>query len=298
MMDKGDPVIEVRSLSARYGRRNVLNDVSFETSAGEIVALLGGNGAGKSTLIRRMIGTERITGGTAKLFGRDVWKDRAKLMHRVGYVAEDADGPPDVSVGMIHDFLRAMHRRWNGSIVVDSLERARISEKQSFGSLSKGQKKRLSLALALATEPDLLVLDDPTLGLDAVSRKELFEQVIGDLAARGTTVFLASHDLAGIESIANRILILRDGKIALDEEIETLKERFRRIRFRSPRAADAEAQVEPLLPIRRSQWGNAREIVVSNYRPEAEPSLREAEVTALSLEEIVILMSEEGSANA
>ena len=111
------------------------------------------------------------------------------------------------------------------------LDRFEVSRGSKFGALSKGQKKQVLLALALAISPDLLVLDDPTLGLDVVARKSLFDEVIAELADRGITVFLTTHDLAGIEALADRVAIMKNGALVVEEELDALKARFRRIRF-------------------------------------------------------------------
>jgi len=153
------------------------------------------------------------------------------------------------------------------------------------------------LALALATSPELLVLDDPTLGLDVVARKSLFEEVIGEMADRGITVLVTTHDLAGVETIADRVGILRDGRMVLDEEMEALKSRFRRIRFSNAPVALASGN---LLAATVRQWGSGTEAVVSNYDDVAFERFRGeanvAEVSPMSLEEIFISVAgEEGS---
>lgn len=298
MIDPGDPVIDVRDLSVSYGKKSVLNNVSFGVRPGEVVALLGENGAGKSTLIRQLLGLEPVRRGNVSIYGKNVWRERARVMTRVGYVPEDADAAPDMTVGVHGDFLRRLYPHWEDAVVSRALERSRVSPKQRFGDLSKGQKKRISLAWALAPSPDLLILDDPTLGLDVVSRKELFEEMIRDLADRGTTVFLTSHDLGGIEAIADRVIILRGGTVALDERVDDLKSRFRKLRFVSPRRAETIPVVERLVPLRQQQWGNALEVVVSRFDVEAQDEVSEAEVTAMSLEEIVILLSEKEHSDA
>jgi ABC-2 type transport system ATP-binding protein len=114
---------------------------------------------------------------------------------------------------------------------VARLQRFGVPADVPFGKLSRGQRGQVALGLALAPEPRLLILDDPTLGLDPVARRSVFEELIGDLADRGTTVFLTSHDLGGVEGIADRVGILQEGRLVLDEEVDTLKQRFRRISF-------------------------------------------------------------------
>jgi ABC-2 type transport system ATP-binding protein len=193
-------------------------------------------------------------------------------------------------------FSSKLYSRWTQSAFDRRLERFNIAPAARFGELSKGQKKQVSLALALATAPELLILDDPTLGLDVVARKSLFEEVLGDLADRGITVFITTHDLAPVESIADRTGILQNGRLVLDEEVETLKGRFRRIRFASQPMALAQAN---LVAATVRQWGTGTEAVISNYddvafaRMRGETQLPVADVSPMSLEEIFIAVAGE-----
>jgi ABC-type multidrug transport system ATPase subunit len=288
------PVVAVDSVSVRYGRKVALSSVSLAVPSGSVYALLGRNGAGKSSLVRCLVGQQKPSAGRVALFGEDVWDSRAALMERVGIVSEEADAPPDMPVGRVADFCSRMYARWNGATVSARLERFSIDRAAKFGTLSKGQKKQVMLALALAMSPELLVLDDPTLGLDVVARKSLFDEVIGDMAERGTTTLVTTHDLGGIEALADRVAILKDGRLALDESIETLKSRFRRIRFASAPVALSNGS---LMAASVTQWGNGTEAVVSNYDDVAFERFRSttnvAEVSPMSLEEIFIAVAGE-----
>ena len=158
------------------------------------------------------------------------------------------------------------------------------------------------LAVALGHSPELLVLDDPTLGLDAVARKDLYEELIGELADRGTTVFLTTHDLSGVEGIATRVGILKDGRLVLDEEMETLKTRFRRIRYGNDRTAaravyGTELDAFEAVRVRVRGWGV--DAVVSNFADSSFEEFRriegvtDAEVSPMSLEEIFLAVAGE-----
>jgi ABC-2 type transport system ATP-binding protein len=288
-------VIEVNALSVRYGGKTAVDGVTLGVPQGSVFALLGRNGAGKSSLVRCLLGQQQPTAGNIRLFGHDVWHERARLMERVGVVSEDADAPPEMTVAQIAAFCSRLYARWDQAGVDARLERFAIPPKSRFGTLSKGQKKQVSLALALALTPDLLVLDDPTLGLDVVARKAFFEEVISELADRGITVLLTTHDLGGVETIADRLAILRNGTLVLDEELETLKARFRRIRFAAqPRVLET----SPLRTALVRQWGSGAEAVVTNYDDLAFERFRAslesgAEVVSMSLEEIFIAVAGE-----
>jgi ABC-2 type transport system ATP-binding protein len=222
------PVIAVQELSVHYGRRPVLTGLSFTVRRGSVYALLGRNGTGKSSLVRCLLGGQKPQNGGARLLGRDAWRDRRDLMRRVGVVPEEPDAPPEMTARELAAFCRGLYPSWDESGVFARLARFGVPEGTPFGRLSKGQKGAVMLTLALGHSPELLVLDDPTLGLDVVARNAVFGELIGDLADHGTTVFITTHDLTAVEGIADRVAILKDGRLAVDEETSVLKERWAR----------------------------------------------------------------------
>jgi ABC-2 type transport system ATP-binding protein len=277
--------VRAESVLVRYGRRVAVDGVSLEVPHGSVYALLGRNGAGKSSLVRCLLGQQKPQAGRVTLLGRDAWRERQALMERTGIVSEDADAPPQMKVEALARFSASLYARWNADTVDERLRRFGIPRDARFGDLSKGQKKQVMLALALASSPELLILDDPTLGLDAVARKSLFEEVISELADRGITVLLTTHDLAGVEAIADRVAIMRGGRVVLEEELETLKARFRRVRYaQQPVALGSGAMA-------MRNWGSSgAEAVVSDYEESGE-RFGAAEVTPMSLEEIFIAVA-------
>jgi ABC-2 type transport system ATP-binding protein len=271
------------SVVVRYGRRLAVDAVTLDVPRGSVCALLGRNGAGKSSLVRCLIGQQKPDAGSVSLLGRDAWRHRTELMERVGIVSEEADAPPQMTVAELARFSARVYARWQQPAVDERLRRFEIAPDARFGNLSKGQKKQVMLALALASAPELLILDDPTLGLDAVARKSLFEEVIAELADRGITVLLTTHDLAGVETIADRIAIMRGGRVVVDEELESLKSRFRRVRY----AQQPVALGTGAMAVR--SWGSGgAEAVVSDYDDQRMERFRAAEVAPMSLEEIFI----------
>lgn len=282
--------IAVEGVTVRYGRRTAVDGVTFHVPTGAVYALLGRNGAGKSSLVRALLGQLEPTLGNATLFGEDAWRHRARLMQRVGVVAEEADAPPEMKVRDLGWFASKLYASWGQGAFDERIARFGIAGAARFGDLSKGQKKQVALALALATSPELLVLDDPTLGLDVVARKSLFEEVIADMADRGITVFITTHDLGAIESIADHIGVLKVGKLVLDEPLETLRERYRRIRFAGP------ASELTMNAASTRAWGSGTEAIVTDFNEDAFEGLRarvSAEASALTLEEIFVAVAGE-----
>ncbi|HEY1434183.1 MAG TPA: ABC transporter ATP-binding protein [Thermoanaerobaculia bacterium] len=296
-----DP-IRVESLTVRYGRAAACDGVSLAVEPGSVYALLGRNGAGKSSLIRCLLGEQKPTSGRTLLFGADSWTTRKAAMARTGVVPEEPDAPPAMSARELSDFCRRIYPRWDGAAVSARLERFGAPPATPFGRLSRGQKAQVMLALALGHAPELLVLDDPTLGLDAVARRALFDEVVGELADRGTTVFLTTHDLAGFEGIATRVGVLKSGKLVLDEDLESLKARFRRIRYANRQTETRTAfgtELDAFDAVRVQVRGWGIDAVVSNFdetafeRFQAMDGVDDATAEALPLEEIFLAVAGE-----
>jgi ABC-2 type transport system ATP-binding protein len=288
------PPLAAEELTVRYGKRLALDRFSLAVPEGSVYALLGRNGAGKSSLVRCLLGEQKPASGRARLLGRDVWQERAAVLAEVGVVPEEADAPPSMTALQLSRFCAQLYPRWDEAGVRARLERFGVPEKVPFGRLSKGQKGQVALALALAPAPRLLILDDPTLGLDVYARKAFFDELIGELADRGTTIFLTTHDLAAVEGIADRVGILQEGRLLLDEELENLKRRFRRISF--PTGQERSPELAALAPVAVASRGWGVEAVVSNYdeerfaRSAGHPAGGRVEVSALTLEEIFIAL--------
>ena len=296
------PAAAVEGLTVRYGRAIACADVTLSVERGSVYALLGRNGAGKSSLMRCLLGQQKPSAGRATLFGEDAWRRRASLMSRVGVVPEEPDAPPEMTASQIARFCRQLYSTWDRRGVEERLSRFGVPQDLLFGQLSKGQKAQVMLCAALGHRPELLVFDDPTLGLDAVARRAFFEELIGDLADRGTTVFIATHDLSGIEGIATRVGILKTGRLVLDEEIEALKARFRRIRYGNDIARERETwgtELDSFDAVRVQVRGWGIDAVVSNFdevsfeRFRQTPGVVDVEAAAMSLEEIFLAVAGE-----
>jgi ABC-2 type transport system ATP-binding protein len=299
MSETNEAVIEARSLTIRYGRATAVEDLSLTVERGAVYALLGRNGAGKSSLVRVLLGMQPAAAGSSRLFGLDSWARRAKIMGRTGYVPETPDAPPRATTEELVRFCGRVEKTWDGAACRERLARAHIPLHQQFGSLSKGQQRLVSLALALGSRPELLILDDPTLGLDVVASRTLFEEVITELAERGVTMFLTTHDLSGVERIATHVGVMKDARLVVDEPVESLKARFRRIRATGADLPERLPAGVHLVTRRAAAVGEEVVVTTEGDAPGAELSGTGAEVEAMSLEEIfVALTGDEGEAAA
>ncbi len=296
-----EPVVLVEDLVVRYGRRVAVDRVSLRVRPGEVYALLGRNGAGKSSLVRALLGLRRPAAGRVRLLGGDPWRRRAALLPRVGVLAESDDAPLDLPIADTARFLARVHPGWDAAAFAARLRGWGIHPRRLLGRLSRGQRRLVHLAMALAHAPALLVLDDPTLGLDAVARRAVFDEVVAALAESGTTVLLTTHDLAGIEGLADRVGFLDRGRLVLDAEREALRARCRRLDLRLSGGVAPEevlARLAPLEPLGHARLGSRMEVTVRNFEANRwralVPTLGVAEApadpAALSLEELFLAL--------
>lgn len=222
-VETAGPAVETQGLAVAYGRTPVVEDIDLTVPRGAVFALLGRNGSGKTSLLRCLLGQRPPAAGRVTVLGQDPWRRRRRIMERVGVVPEEPGAFPEMSPRQLSAFCRRLYGRWDEDVVLGRLQRFDVPEDRPFGRLSKGQKGAVMLSLALGHSPELLLLDDPTLGLDVVAREAVFREVIGDLADRGTTVLVTTHELQAVEGLADHVGILHRGRLALTGQMEAVK---------------------------------------------------------------------------
>ena len=217
--------IRVQRLTRYFGARPVVHDLDMQIPEGQVTALLGLNGAGKSTTIRIIMGLLRPTRGMCEVLGHDSQSLTPDIRMRIGYLVEGHFLYSGMRVHECAKFQRAGYSRLNDSLFDQIVDDFGITQSTYVGHLSRGQRAGVALALALAPDPELLVLDDPALGLDPVSRHALNETLI-DLAADGKrTVLLSSHLLDDVERVADRVMVMIDGRLKVDTTIDDFRQR-------------------------------------------------------------------------
>lgn len=224
-------VIQVQELSKRFGTITALNQVSLSIKQGEIVALLGANGAGKTTLINHLLGRLIADSGSVSILGQKPGSLAAR--QAIGAILQSNQMPGTLTV---EEHIELFSSYYPNPRTIDStLAIARLDDlaKRKFDQLSGGQKQRLFFALAICGQPEIVILDEPTVGLDVEARRD-FWQCIRELAAKGTTILLTTHYLEEADALADRILLLADGKIVQEGSAESIKARLggKRIRFK------------------------------------------------------------------
>ena len=245
-----ESAIKIHQIHKKFGTNVVLDDVSLEIPRGQMLALLGRNGAGKTTLIRMLLGLLKPDSGAMQVDGSDPTRDAIELRRRVGYLAEDQTMYGWMTPMELCHFLIPFYPSWNQPLADDYLERFHIPRHQKIEQLSKGQNVKLGLTLALAHEPNVVILDDPALGLDTIARKEFNRDLIEHLQAAGRTVLFSSHLLDEVEAVADAVAILDGGKIIRQSSTETLRSEVKRIVLTSSGITDI-SQPLGLLDVRQ-----------------------------------------------
>ncbi len=271
-------------LTKHYNGQRVVDSLSLRVPAGSVYGLLGRNGAGKSTAIKILMGLVHPDSGTATLLGEDIASVSAATRERIAYLAEGHPLYGWMTIGQAVDFTRAFYPRWNDTLVAQILDHFELSPKQKLRRLSRGQQAQVSLALAVAPDPELLVLDDPTLGMDTVVRRDFLESLIQIIQRQGRTILFSSHILGDVERVADRIGIMIGGVLRVNCRTETFRESIRKIVLEFVGTPPDSAEVPGLVSCR--QAGTSLELVLVGYddaQREAVERLRPQSIEVLDL---------------
>lgn len=219
-----DPVISVSEVTRRFGATTALDAVSLSLPRGAVYGLVGANGAGKTTLIKHVLGLLRAETGTVRIFGLDPVADPVGVLGRVGYLSEDHDLPGWMRVDELVRYSRAFYPAWDDEHATRLLRDFALDPSVKVATLSKGQRARLGLVIALAYRPELLVLDEPSSGLDPIVRRDILGAVMRTVADEGRTVFFSSHLLDEVEAVADHVTMIRHGRIVRSAPLAELKQ--------------------------------------------------------------------------
>lgn len=215
-------IIEVKNLQKKFGKFEALSDVSFSVEPGEITGFIGPNGAGKSTTIRILLGIIKKSGGSAKIFGKDVWEDRQEIHKRTSYVPGDVALWNNLSGGEIIDIFMKLHGSGNKAKRDELIERFELDPKKKAKNYSKGNRQKVGLISALAVESDLYLFDEPTSGLDPLM-ESIFQEEVKKIKEEGKAVLLSSHILSEVERLADKIAIIRQGEIVESGSLDEMR---------------------------------------------------------------------------
>jgi len=224
-----DLVIETHGLTRYFGKKCVVNQLDLHVPRGSIFAFLGRNGAGKSTTIRMLLGLVEPTRGGATILGYDSTDLTPEAKARIGYMSEGHHVYDWMSVRQCRDFQAAFYKHWNDEIFQGVIEHFKLDPKAIAGNLSRGQRAGLCLALTLAPEPELLILDDPALGLDPVARRGLLQSMLFVTRRADRTILFSSHILADVERVADYLAVIDGGVLRANCSVETFRSRVRQV---------------------------------------------------------------------
>ncbi len=218
-----DPVIAVRELTRRFGEKTALDAVSLSLPRGAVYGLVGANGAGKTTLIKHILGLLRAESGSVRIFGLDPVADPVAVLSRIGYLSEENDLPGWMRVDELIRYSRAFYKNWDDGYAEELRKSFALDPSAQVKDLSKGQRSRAGLLIALAYRPELLVLDEPSSGLDPIVRRDILGAVMRTIADQGRTVLFSSHLLDEVEQVADHVTMIRQGTIVMSAPLADIK---------------------------------------------------------------------------
>ena len=286
-----DEPIAIEGLVKFFDGRCILDGIDLRIPQGCIYGLLGRNGIGKTTMIRILLGLEPPTRGRTSLLGVDSGGLSARDRGRIGYVAEGHNLIQHYKVGRLIDLCRELALQWNQPFLDKLMTNFNLPLDRKIKELSGGMRAQLNLVLAMAIEPELLILDDPTLGLDTIARRQFLELAIDLIQRDGRTILFSSHILSDVERIADRIGIIGAGKLVVDCRLEELKSRVKKLRVIFADTAPTELHLTEIINQQNSQremtltvanWNEQKKLLLDTYNPESCSEI------PLSLEDIFI----------
>jgi ABC-2 type transport system ATP-binding protein len=298
-MTEPTTALEITNLTRKYRKFDAVNNLSLTVQKGTCYGFFGPNGAGKTTTIKCIMNHLRPTSGQIRVFGIDPQQNEVEVKSHIGYVPEYAAFYPWMTIRKVLDYSASFYPTWNRELEADLLQRLNLDETKKISETSKGMKVKLSLICAISPDPDLLLLDEPTTGLDPLVRKELIETVIGayqDRNPENHTIFVSTHMLQEFEGLIDDFTMLNEGNTCLSLSADQAREQFRKIHMRF---TDTPPTIQEDSIYQYNQLGREVELTTSNYSKDLSDRLQALspefyEEDYLSLEEIFIVMAKEG----
>jgi ABC-2 type transport system ATP-binding protein len=286
--------IETQALTKRYGRQTAVDALSLSVPSGSVFAFLGRNGAGKTTTIQILLDLLNRTSGEARVLGRDCVRQALDIRRHTGYVADGQRMYDWMKVDEIIWYCRGFYPAWDDGLAAELKAKLELPGEKKIGQMSRGMQAKLALLLAMAHRPELLILDEPTAGLDVVVRRDFLESVIDLIQQEGRTVFFSSHIVHEVERVADWVGIIDHGKMLCCLPLETLKENVRRIDLTFPSPPDNLRHAFPNVLTCR-QAGKQVSVIVRDYTEDtltAVQALRPATLKTemLGLEDIFVAL--------
>lgn len=283
--------VQWSNVTRRFGRKTAVDRLELAVEPGTVLGLVGRNGSGKTTSLKLAHGILWPDSGRIRVLGMDPVDQGLELRTRVSLLTEESALYPWMTVREILDFGGALHPRWDASLAATLTRRLDLDPSARIKTLSRGTQAKVALALAVASRPEVLLLDDPTAGLDPLVRREILQEVLESLSGEGGAVVYASHLIHDIERVSDRVAFLDEGQLTLEGSVDELKQGVRRAR--AVFEGDAPAQVDVPGKIDCQTRGRVLTVVARGVNGELDTALRqlgakEVEVEPISLEEILV----------
>jgi len=231
-------IVSARNVSKRYGSTLAVDDVSFDIEKGRIMGLIGPNGAGKTTLLKAVLGLTDCQ-GTLSVLGLDPFRQRKELMQNICFIADVAVLPRWIKVAQLLDFLESIHPRFSRKRAEELLSKTKIQSSSKVRELSKGMVTQLHLSIITAIDARLLVLDEPTIGLDIIFRKEFYGNLLNDYFDEERTIIITTHQVEEIENLLTDVMFINDGRVVLDTPMEEVSGQYVELMATAENAAKA-----------------------------------------------------------
>ena len=228
------PILELRGVTKRFKEKTVLDQLDFAVPRGSVTGLLGKNGAGKTTLLKCALGLQTPQAGTITVLGEDSRSLSGAAKARLAYVPQEVSLYPWMKIRQVVAYTAAFYPRWNSSLIERLIKEWEINPEDKVGPLSTGQLQKLGILLALGHEPDLLILDEPVASLDPAARRQFLATLLEIAVTGDRTVLFSTHITSDLERVADRVAVLKDGRIVYNDELASLKDSVKRLRISVP----------------------------------------------------------------
>lgn len=284
-------VIELQGVTRAFGALKALDNIDFTVRPGCVHGLVGANGAGKTTLIKHILGLLRAKAGSVRVFGLDPVRNPVEVLVRIGYLSEERDLPEWMRIHELMRYTQAYHPKWDMEYADSLIQTFELDPRQKIKSLSRGQRAQTGLIAAVSHRPDLLLLDEPSSGLDPVVRKDILREVVRAVADEGRTALFSSHLLDEVERMSDIVTMIHKGHIVLHGDLDHIKETHQRLAIRYPE----EPLQRPAIPGVLSLEGGGRDFtaICNGALEEAKAAIQAAgaeiaEARNATLEEIFV----------
>ncbi len=290
-------MLEVKNVSKKYNKKEVLSDVSINIKKGEIHGLIGENSAGKTTLIKCLVGIYKPDNGDILFEGESVYEN-SKAKEHISYVADYNDYIKTHRIKTLIKMFENFYPNFSEERFDELNEMFKLNKKSTVGDLSKGQKMRLAFMLSIAVNSDYIILDEPTSGLDVISKKQLFDVLISEIENREVGILISSHNLDGLETICDQITMLKEGKVSIQNDIENVKNLYTVLQVVFEGGAPENLYKYPNI-IDSNNVGSIYKLVLKNYDEQVVKDLKNmgaslVEKIDISLEDLFIYANKEG----